>query len=179
MKINGYKLQQAIKSRQEDRDLLNGQFSGSLYKFEDEQKRDPVDIAADLAKAEREIAHLQSVQGLYNTKVVITVDGQDITLLQAIKQVGGANRLANLWKQVAAQSAGTLRSGRRNRYADPFGAPGVRDREQEYAKATVDAETAIQKAKEAAKAARELRAAISAGNAKEVELDVNPELLGS
>lgn len=178
MKINGYRLQQAIKSRQEDRDLLNGQFSGSLFKFEDEVKRSPVEIAADLLKVEQEIAQLQAAQGVYNTKVVITVDGQDITLLQAIKRVGGANRLANLWKQVAQQSAGTLPNGRRNRY-DPYGHGAVRDKEQEYAKATVDAETAIQKAKEAAKAARELRAAISAGNAKEVDVDVNPELLSS
>jgi hypothetical protein len=83
MKVNGYKLQQAIKSRQEDRDLLNGQFNGSLYKFEDEDKRNPVEIANDLTKAEQEIAYLQSVQGLYNTKVVITVDGQDVTLLRS------------------------------------------------------------------------------------------------
>jgi hypothetical protein len=53
------------------------------------------------------------------------------------------------------------------------------DKDQEYAKATVDAETAIEKAKDASKAARELRAAISAGNAKEIELDINPELLRS
>lgn len=178
MKVNGYKLQQAIKSRQEDRDLLTGQFNGSLFKFEDEEKRAPVEIAADLLKAEQEIAQLQAIQGLYNTKVVITVDGQDITLLQAIKRVGGANRLANLWKQVAQQSAGTLAAGRRARF-DPYGHGAVRDKEQEYARATVDSETAITRAKDAAKAARELRAAISAGNAKEVDLDVNPELLSS
>lgn len=178
MKITGYQLQQAIKSRQEDRDLLSGQFNGSLFKFEDEDKRNPVDIAADLLKAEQEIAHLQSAQGVYNTKVVITVDGQDMTLLQAIKRVGGANRMANIWKNVAQQTAGTLATGRRNRY-DPYGTHSVRDKEQEYAKATVDAETAIQKAKEASKAARELRAAISAGNAKEIEVEVNPELLSS
>jgi hypothetical protein len=178
MKLTGYQLQQAIKARQEDRDLLQGQFSGSLFKFEDEVKRDPVEIAQDLERAEREIAQLQAAQGVYNSKVTITVAGQDISLLQAIKQVGGANRLANLWKQVAQQSAGTLGGGRRNRY-DPFGHGAVRDKEQEYAKATVSAETAVEKAKESAKAARAMSAAISAGNAVEMEVEVNPELLSS
>ena len=178
LKITGYQLQQAIKARQEDRDLLQGQFNGSLFKFEDEKKRDPVDIADDLAKAEREIAQLQAVQGVYNSKVTITVGGQDVSLLQAIKQVGGANRLATLWKNVATQTAGTLSSGRRNRY-DPYGSGAIRDKEQEYAKATVSAEIAIEKAKTTSKAARAMRAAISAGNAKQVDVEINPELLSS
>jgi len=178
MKITGYQLQQAIKARQEDRDLLQGQFSGSLFKFEDEVKRDPTEIADDLAKAEREIAQLQAAQGVYNTKVTITVGGQDISLLQAIKQIGGANRVAGLWKGVAQQSAGALGGGRRNRY-DPYGQGSVRDKEQEYAKATVDAETAISKAKETSKAARAMRAAISAGNAKSVDVEINPERLST
>lgn len=178
MKLTGYQLQQAIKSRQEDRDLLNGQFSGSLFKFEDEDKASPVSIADALTRAEAEIAQLQTAQGVYNTKVTITVDGQDISLLQAIKQVGGANRLANLWKEVAKQSAGALSTGRRNRF-DPYGHAAVRDKEQEYAKATVSAEEAIKLAKATSKKARDLRAAISAGNARQVELDVNPELFSS
>lgn len=178
MLVSGYALQQAIKARQEDRDLLQGQFNGSLFKFEDEEKRDPVEIAQDLEKAEREIAQLQAAQGIYNTKVTITVGGQGISLLQAIKQIGGANRIAGLWKGVANQTAGTLSRGRRNRY-DPYGSPSVRDKEQEYAKATVSAETAIEKSKATSKAARAMRAAISAGNAKQVEIDINPELLSS
>lgn len=178
MKVTGYALQQAIKARQEDRDLLQGQFSGSLFKFEDEVKRNPVEIAEDLEKVEREIAQLQAAQGVYNTKVTITVGGQDISLLQAIKQIGGANRLAGLWKGVASSTAGTLSAGRRNRY-DPYGSASVRDKEQEYAKATVTAEDAINKAKETSKAARAMRAAISAGNATSVEVEINPELLGS
>lgn len=178
MKITGYQLQQAIKARQETRDLLQGQFNGSLYKFADEDKRNPVEIADDLIKAEAEIAQLQAAQGVYNAQVTITVGGHDISLLQAIKQVGGANRLANLWKGVAQQTAGALATGRRSRF-DPYGAGGVRDKEQEYAQQTVTAEVAIEKAQEASKAARELRAAISAGNAREVEIQINPELLSS
>jgi hypothetical protein len=178
MKLTGYQLQQAIKARQEDRDLLQGQFSGSLFKFEDEVKRAPTEIADDLAKAELEIAQLQAAQGVYNTKVTITVGGQDISLLQAIKQIGGANRLASLWKGVAQQSAGALSQGRRNRF-DPYGHGSVRDKEQEYAKATVSAETAIEKSKATSKAARAMRAAISAGNAKSVEVEINQELLSS
>ena len=178
MKVTGYQLQQAIKARQEDRDLLQGQFSGSLFKFEDEEKRSPVEIAQDLEKAEREIAQLQATQGVYNTKVTITVGGQDISLLQAIKQIGGANRVAGLWKAVAQQSAGALSHGRRNRY-DPYGHGAVRDKEQEYAKSTVSAEEAIERSKATSKAARAMRAAISAGNAKSVDVEVNPELLSS
>lgn len=178
MKVTGYNFQQAIKARQEDRDLLQDQFSGSLFKFEDEEKRSAVEIAKDLEKAEREIAQLQAAQGVYNSKVTITVGGQDISLLQAIKQIGGANRLANLWKGVAQSSAGTLGTGIRNRY-DPYGSGSVRVKDQEYAKATVTAEVAIEKSKETSKLARAMRAAISAGNAQTVDVKINPELLSS
>lgn len=175
MKITGYQLQQAIKARQKTRDLLQGQFSGSLYKFEDEQKRDPISISGDLERLEREIAQVQTAQGVYNTKVVVTFEKKDISLLQAIKQVGGLDRLSSLWTGVAKQSAGTLSTGRRSRY-DPYGAHAVRDKEQEYAKETVSSEDAIQAAEKWSKKARNLRACISAGNAREIELNVNPEL---
>ena len=99
----------------------------------------------------------------------------DISLLQAIKQIGGLDRLSNLWTGVAKQSAGTLNSGRRSRY-DPYGAHAVRDKEQEYAKETVSSEDAIKAAEKWSKKARTLRACISAGNAREIELDINPEL---
>lgn len=108
----------------------------------------------------------------------MTFEGQDISLLQAVKQVGGLNRLANLWTGVASQSAGTLSTGRRSRY-DPYGRHAVRDKEQEYAKETVSSEDAIRAAETWSKKARSLRACISAGNARQIELNVNPELIDS
>ena len=41
----------------------------------------------------------------------------------------------------------------------------------------MDADTAIRLAQESSKKARTLRACISAGNAREIELDLNPELI--
>ena len=176
MKITGYQLQQAIKARQKTRDLLQGQFNGSLSKFEDEDKRSAIDIATDLERLEAEIAAIQTVQGVYNTKVMLTFEDSSISLLQAVKQVGGLNRLANLWTGVAERCSGATSQGRRGRY-DPYGHQSVRDKEQEYAKETVTAEQAIEAAEKASKKARTLRACISAGNAREIDLDINPELV--
>ncbi len=103
----------------------------------------------------------------------VTVGGETITLLQAVKQVGGAGRVANLWKSVA--DASTL--SRRSRY-DPYGGgPAVRDPEQEVAKAQVTAQEAIELTKAASKRARALRAAIQTGNSQPMDIDINPALL--
>ncbi len=178
MRTTGYALQQAIKARQKTRDLLTGQFNGSLTKFENETKRNPLDISDDLERLEREIAELQTAQGLYNTKVLITFDGKDITLLQAVKQIGGLNRITNLWTSVAERSAGaSILTGRRQHYGDTY--DNVRDKDQDYAKETVSADTAIEKVQASAKKARMLQACISAGNAREVDLTLRAELLDS
>jgi hypothetical protein len=172
MKVTGYQLQAAIKGRQEMRDLLQGEFQRSLFKFEDEDKRSPSEIAEELDQAERDIAALQAAQGLYNTMVTVTIGGETVSLLQAVKQVGGANRLANLWKGVAGSD-----TGGRHRHYDMFGGPAVRDKDQEVAKAMVTSQEAIELTQAASQRARELRAAIQAGNSVEMSVNVDPALL--
>jgi hypothetical protein len=107
---------------------------------------------------------------------MVTVNGELISLLQAVKAVGGANRLANLWKEVAGINAHSLHH--RRRY-DPYAGQQVREEGQEYAKETVTSREAGEKARAASKKARAVQAAISFGNAQEIDIDINPELLSS
>jgi hypothetical protein len=176
MKITGIQLQHAITARKEIRDLLQSEFNGSLSKFECEEKRDPVEIANELDRVEREIAALQAVQGLYNTQVKVTVGDQTITLLQAVKSVGGANRIANIWKDVVGTNTRSL--SRRGRY-DAYSGPQFRDKDQEYAKETITVQQAGELARAASKQARAIQAAIAYGNAQSVEIEVREDLLGS
>lgn len=171
MKVNGIQLQGSIKELQESRDLLQGQFAGTLHKFEDEQKRDPIELASKIETFERKIADLQAAQGVYNAKVRVTVDGQEMSLLSAVKQVGGANRIVNLWKGVA--TSGAERHERLSLYGDRL----TRNKDQEVAKETISADKAIEMAQAASKRARALRAAISFGNSVDVELGFDVELV--
>jgi hypothetical protein len=171
VKVTGYQLQSAIKELQESRDLLQKQFEGSLHKFEDEKKRDPIELASEIERYERRIADLQAAQGVYNARVNVSIEGQQMTLLSAVKQVGGANRIVNLWKGVAganAKDADIYGYSRRERM--------VRSKEQEVAKETVSADKAIELVQTASKRARALRSAIQFGNAVEIDLGFSVEL---
>jgi DNA repair exonuclease SbcCD ATPase subunit len=163
MKTNGIQLMASIKKLQKRRDLLQSQFEGSLQKFDDEKKRDPVELAAEIERYERQIADLQAAQSVLNSKVRITVDGQEMSLLAAVKQVGGAERIVSLWTGVATAGA-----KQRERYG--FMDRSVRNKDQETAKDTVSADKAIEMAQVASERASALRAAISYGNAVDVEL---------
>lgn len=171
MKVTGYQLQSSIKELQESRDLLQGQFAGSLHKFDDEQKRDPVELASAIEGFERRIADLQAAQGVYNAKVRVTVDGQEMSLLAAVKQVGGANRIVNLWKGVA--NSGAEKRERLSLYGDRL----TRNKDQEVAKETVSADKAIEMVQVASKRARALRAAIQFGNSVEIDLGFAVDLV--
>lgn len=169
-KVTGIQLQASIKELQESRDLVQAQFESSLQKFSDEQKRDPIEIAEQVERYERKIADLQAAQGVYNAKVRVTVEGQEMSLLSAVKQVGGANRIVNLWKGVATRGAKTRE--RFNLYGDVM----VRNKDQEVAKETVSADKAIEMVQAASKRARALRAAIQYGNAVEIDLGFEVDL---
>lgn len=164
MKTNGIQLMASIKKLQKRRDLLQSQFEGSLQKFDDEKKRDPVELASEIERYERQIADLQAAQSVLNSKVRITVDGQEMSLLAAVKQVGGAERIVSLWTGVATSGA-----KQRERYGG-FMDRSVRNKDQEVAKDTVSADKAIEMAQVASERASALRAAISYGNAVDVEL---------
>ena len=166
MKVTGYRLRQAIKEMETQRDLLAARFADCLKEFEGEEKPDPLDVMGLYQQAEIELATLQSAQAEYNVQVTVyphmPVGGTkaSMTLSEAIKQVGGAGRVEKMWKTAAL--------GPKNRYGYESDS---RDRDAVVAKKKISAEGAGKMAKRAGKWASSLREAIQLGNATELDIE--------
>ena len=109
MEVTGHQLRRVLKRWERRRGLLQSQWQQSQYAFGDEDKPSPEEVLSDLAECEARIAQLQAAQTQYNLTVEVTVrfaagEGR-MSLLEAIKRVGGVSRLEALVKQ-AAQTEG-------------------------------------------------------------------------
>lgn len=169
MKVNGYKLQQAIRELQERREVLEARFSQSHYAFpgEEAEKGDPEKIMEEINALEARIAEVQVAQARFNLTVQVDVDGRKMTLLEAVKAVGGAGRIANQWRALAKGNESARGF---------FGNDLTRDRDAIVAKRQITQDRASELARKASKYARALREAIQQGNAQSIELDVSIDL---
>ena len=169
MKITGYRLQHAIREAMHVRDVLATQFNDNLKQFASTTKR--VDLEAVYCRydeIEKKIAELQVMQTRYNMNVHVVVLHDTVTLLQAIKLVGGAGRGEKMWRA----AAGLKKHSR-------YGSEDERSRDVEYAEASVPVEQCMLHAREAHRYAAALREAIQLGNATVLDMEVRPGLLDS
>jgi len=166
MKINGYKIREALKEHELRKEAAQKQFSGTLKKFPGETKPEPQEVATAFLKAETAIAKLQVVQMRYNLEVEVDVLSETMTLAEIIKRVGGLGRMEKMWKGVIP--------GGKERYV--YGDEDTRDPNQVRAEPTLEPGKAVDLATTAAKTAGAFRAAIATGNAREIEIDLDPAL---
>lgn len=159
-KVTGYMLRDAIKTQEMVRDTAASAFDASLKAFPGEENLDtknPTKIVETFMAAETLIAKLQVAQMVYNIHVKVNVLGENMTLGEAIKRVGGIGRTEKMWK-------GAIQSGRPNIYGDT----DTRDPNQVRAERTLPAEQALAFAKVYGKKANALRAAIATANGTEI-----------
>jgi hypothetical protein len=163
--VNGFKLQNLIREQTTLRDVLVKQFADSQKKFPNEDKPDPNSVMVQLQVAERRIAKLQVLQSLYNTFVRVRIDGEDASLLYAVKIIGSMGREEKAWRQAA--------TGKEDRY-------GYNDDHREagsiYAMRVVSPGQATERSKVSGRRAAQCREAIAIGNATKMAVDVDPEL---
>jgi prophage DNA circulation protein len=170
MKVTGYQLMDRIEVLREQAQTINGQFTGSLFRFAEatEEKPDPRDLMKDYAGCERKVALLQAAQAAYNVRVTIDVLGEQMLLQQAIKLIGSINRVKNNW--LAAMKT----SQDKNSYSSYYEL--VRDKTNEYAQRVVSIEECLRLSKEASDLTTALKQAIRTGNAAEIEIDLDPSI---
>lgn len=159
MEVTGYRLMARLRELMNRRDALYAGFEDSLNVFPDELelKRHPVDMSRDIEDLERKIALLQTMQHAYN--LTVWVDSV-YTLAVAIKLVGGAGRLAKMWRKVAIQP--------RDRYS--YGRDDVRQVGEIRKQARVGAEEALSRNSSYEAWASDLREKIQIGNATTIDL---------
>lgn len=168
-KVTGHQLKEALKMASLTLSTIFSQFDETLYKFHDEEKESPSVIADKISEFENKVAKIQTAQSLYNLSVKIIVNNKEMTLEEAIKRVGGAGRMAKMWRNASKGS-------KHERYYG--GDHKRRSADEEIAKPTISKTDALEKAKDAEKFAAKLRTAIAIGNSTEVSIDfVDDDLL--
>jgi hypothetical protein len=160
VKINGLKIQQAIREATKDRDLADSRFAGSLKAFPDEKKPHPLKLSDEFEAAERRIAALQTAQARYNISVMVEADGRSMTLQEAVKLLGGAQRLEEKWREAAKEEA------------DRYGGD-TRDKDAVVRTRQVDHEKCVELARMHSRRVNGIRYAIGKGNATELDLDID------
>jgi len=167
MKVTGYLLREAIKQHELRRDAAAQAFDGSLKAFPGEEKPTPQSLVDQFLASERAIAKLQVAQMQYNLYVKVNVQGEDMSLAEAIKRVGGEGRSEKMWRS----ATGT----KKDRYG--YSGDDEMDPNRVRSKATITVNEAVKLATQAGKRAGVMRAAIATANAKEVEIeDLSPAL---
>jgi hypothetical protein len=166
MKISGYKLREALRNKRTLRDVLATRFNETLFQFEAGAK--PQDVAKGFQEADQAVAMLEEAQQFYNQQVNVEVEGKTMTLVRAIKLVGGAGRLEKMWRSAATDTG-------RDRYSSYR--EMSRKSDEEHARRMVSVDDAIELAQKAARFASALRSAIAEANARKVELNLSPDLI--
>lgn len=169
MKITGYQLREAIKVWQLRKTAAEAAFTDSLTKFKDDNKEEPSVAADRVVEAETAIVRLQVAQMKYNLAVKVDVAGVgEITLAEVIKLAGATSRIEKVW------SGATSTLNMNARYSH-----GVRDPNHDHAKAAVTPKEILERTSGLTKRAGALRAALGAGNTREVPIeDLDAATLG-
>ena len=170
MQITGFTIREAIKRWEMVRETSSKQWNDSQFVFEKDEKTSPDDLMKAYRDAERAVASLQTAQARFNIQTKVKVLGEEMTLAEAVKLVGGAGRVEKMWKSYAANTGS-------DRYSR---VELSRSKENEYAKRAVSVKDCLKRATEAAKFAGALRAAIAEGNSVKVEastIGLDPKLL--
>ena len=171
MKVKGNTIRRRLDVLELQLSTLQMRFRDAQSKFEGEEKQKPQVIDEEMAHVEASIAALQEAQAILNLQVKPTVAGKTYTMVALIKLLGAAGRREKAWRDLAmAKHHGSYPY---NEFAHE------RDPSKQYAQPQVTAEQAATLAMKAADDAAQIREAIAWGNVQEVEIMLDPKVLGA
>jgi hypothetical protein len=176
VKANGSRLKLLLKLWNDKKLASMSKWSGSFWRFPShgDDFLSPGDVNEELIEADSAIAILQTIQAQYNLKVMINVGGTESSLLQAVKQIGGAGRSEKRWAEASRNDNDSTRRMRRWE-VEQHNAP--RDTDKEYPVPTMEADTIAEYSLGATKHAAQLREGIAKGNGTMLEIEIPDGLL--
>jgi len=172
METTGYALRDALKQWELKRDAANKGFNGSLHRFADEaDKVAPQAVVASVLLAEKAIVGLQVAQMRYNLGVLVEVQGEVMTLAEAIKHVGTAGKIEKTWKTVVTGPKASPYAS----YDDPT--VRTNDPKQERAVPVLKDAEVLDLTRQASKRAGAFKTAIATANATVLDIEnLDPSL---
>lgn len=161
IKVTGGRLRGVLKVKRMALAALHSQWESQLTKFEGEEK-DPIGMMVQIRAIETSVAEVEELQAKYNLMVMVQPFKGDMSLEMAIKLVGGAGRIAKLWRDAAKGEKKERYGGRLNQ---------SRDKDSIYAVDSVPKELALKLAIDAEEKRDALQQAIAKGNLTEIEFE--------
>lgn len=158
MRVTGYKLREAINLARMKLDAFRPSFKKSLVSFDPSTADKPDDIAKEIKSLEDKVLRLCVVQEMFNTSVYVNVVEEHMTLLEVLKRIGLAERMRKMWLEGIKEDRYSVR--------DTY-----RDKSAEYATAMVSEKDILKQADHWAREASRMRAALSEGNSKEMDIE--------
>ena len=149
MKVNGFALRNAIRNREAERDVAIAALAGT---FNGNESLLPEELMEKIERCEKEIAKLQAFQAEYNLTVTVRVGEEEITMAEAVKRIGGIDRVSQQWKNIMKRMSGDYRRA---------------------SNLQIDSNIILAKAKQIAMEASTLRGKMSMANSTEIDI---PEL---
>lgn len=161
VKINGYRLREALSHWRTQRDVQSKLFNESLFAFEDESKEPAIKVTEAFELADKNTALLEDAQQQYNQMVTVTLEGEKVSLSRLIKMIGGTARLEKMWRAAALDSGRDRYSSRDTR----------RSAGEIVANRTISVNDCIERAKRQARQTARIRCLIAEANSVEREIE--------
>jgi hypothetical protein len=166
MVTNGYKLKELLKLKKIELRTQQAILKGSFYKFEDEDKKTPLQAMSDIMVLEEDIAKIQTAQKYYNLNSEVEVEGfPKMSLELAIKLLGGYSRKSKVFRDYAAGDP------KKRRYSMEEPGPQTRREGAEHQKAVITKEDALQQSIIAETKVSNLKTAIALANANDMKIN--------
>jgi hypothetical protein len=160
--LTGFSIREALRRWELKRDAASSLFDGSLKKFFGEEKMHPLALMKNFQQADAIIAKLQVAQDMYNLAVTVEVQGQMITLAEAVKLIGAAGRREKMWRTAAVP--------KKERYQ--MSTDEVRKDDETRPVQVMKIEEMLSEADTAARYAAALRFATAQGNVQERTIEI-------
>ncbi len=164
--MDGNRFKLNLKLWMDRRASLLSQWNDSIWAFLGEKKVGTKELAEKIVEAENSIASLQTFQSQFNLQIAFEWQGKTISLMQAIKMIGGAGRLEKMWS-----SASKIK---KDQYG--YGLP-TKKSDEETVTRTISIEDAAKLSSKYTRDAGRLRALIAKGNQRTHPMDIPAGLL--
>lgn len=163
MKVTGYQLREALRRWTTKQQISAKIFPETMFSFDVKPSVTPREVADDFWDASVAVAKIQVAQQKFNFAVSVTVDGNTMSLAEAIKLLSFAGQASKMWRTAAADNGRDRYSARELK----------RSKDDEIARRVVSVQECMKASEDRDRFNSLLRSAVAKANGTEVEIDIN------
>lgn len=170
MQVTGSQLRKALVRWTIRRDQAIKTFEDNLFSFKDDNKVELKKVSNGILTAQEAVARIQTAQQEFNSRVIVSIGGKELSLAVAIKMKAGIGKVRNLWALASGQNKDSM-FGRKS-----F-SPKSREQGREEQVPTASPSEIAEGTEAMAILMAEVQDVIALGNAQTVDVKIDAELL--